>query len=152
MPYVWETFTGLWRLMLKVFVIMVALMIALEIFRDFKLLDRLTAGIYPLARRLGFKRDSIYPLLAGVIFGIQYGGGVLIGESSSGRVNARQTFLIALFISICHAVIEDTLLFMAQGANGLIILVVRFTLAIVVVFIASLFIGERENQPTIDRK
>jgi hypothetical protein len=118
-------------------------MIILEISREFKILDKLTRALYPIARLIGFKRDSIYPLLAGIIFGISYGGGVLIGESSSGRISANQMFLVALFLGICHAVFEDTLLFMSVGANGFIILGVRITLAFVVVFMASLLLREK---------
>lgn len=131
--------------MLKVFVIVVPLMVILEVSREFKALDRLTSATYPLARHLGFKRESIYPLLAGVIFGISYGGGVLISESRSGRVGANQMFLIALFLGMCHAVFEDTLLFVSQGANGFIIIVVRLILASVVVWGASLFIKEKAD-------
>lgn len=146
MNFAVDTIIGLGNLLLKVLVIVVPLMMALEISREFRVLDRLTASVYPLARRIGYKRDSIYPLVAGIIFGISYGGGVLIAESSSGRMSANQAFLIALFLGICHAVIEDTLLFMAQGANGIIILTVRFSMALAIVFIASLIIKEDNHR------
>jgi hypothetical protein len=145
MHFIFTTLAELFFLMLKVFLIVVPLMVALEISREFKALDKMTSLIYPLAKRLGFKHDSIYPLLAGIIFGISYGGGVLIGESNSGRVSRNQMFLIGLFLGMCHAIIEDTLLFMSQGANGLIILGSRFILAFIVVFAASLIIRERAN-------
>lgn len=145
MQYAIESLRSLGGLLLKVFCIVVPLMIILELSREFKILDKLTRALYPIARLIGFKRDSIYPLLAGVIFGISYGGGVLIGESSSGRISANQMFLVALFLGICHAVFEDTLLFMSVGANGFIILGVRITLAIVVVFMASLLLREKDD-------
>ena len=143
MEFLTATLTGLFSLLLKVFLIVVPLMIVLEVSREFKALDWLTAAAYPFARRLGYKRESIYPLLAGVIFGISYGGGVLIGESQSGRISPWQMFLIALFLGMCHAVVEDTLLFASQGANGWIIIISRITLAILVVGTVSLFIKEK---------
>ncbi len=133
MEFLTATIAGLVALLLKVLAIVVPLMVVLEVSREFKALDRLTAAAYPFARRLGYRRESIYPLLAGVIFGISYGGGVLISESQSGRVGPKQMFLIALFLGMCHAVFEDTLLFAAQGANGWIIIVSRITLAVMVV-------------------
>ena len=137
---------GLFELLLKVFLIVVPLMVILEVVREFKVLDRLTAAVYPFARRLGYEPDSIYPLLAGIIFGISYGGGVLIGESNSGRIRADQMFLIVLFLGMCHAVFEDTLLFVSQGANGFVILISRFFLAVVVVWGASLILKRRGHQ------
>jgi hypothetical protein len=146
MHFIGLTLLDLFYLLLKVFLIVVPLMIILEVSREFKVLDRLTSLTYPMARRLGFKRDSIYPLLAGIIFGISYGGGVLIGESNSGRISSTQMLLIALFLGMCHAVFEDTLLFMSQGANGYIILFSRILLATAVVFIFSIFLREKSDQ------
>lgn len=143
MEFVLDTGLGLFSLLVKVFFIVVPLMVLLEIFREFELLDKITDAVRRPAGKLGFKRDSIYPLLAGVIFGISYGGGVLIGESSAGRIKGNQNFLVALYLGLCHAVFEDTLLFASLGANGLIVLFSRLLLATVIVFAVSFAIGER---------
>jgi hypothetical protein len=145
MEFLTSTASGLLLLLLKVFTIVVPLMIILEVSREFKVLDRLTSAVYPLARHLGYRRESIYPLLAGIIFGISYGGGVLISESNSGRIDRNQMFLIALFLGMCHAVFEDTLLFVSQGANGFVIIAARVTLAVVVVWTASHLIREKSD-------
>jgi len=145
MEFISSTSLGLGKLLLLVFAIILPLMIALELFREFKILDFLTKIIYPLVRWMGFKKESIYPLLAGILFGISYGGGVLISESNSGRVDSRQSFLIALFLGMCHAIVEDTLLFTAQGANGFILVVTRFILAAIVVFAASLMVKNAQT-------
>ena len=34
-----------------------------------------------------------------------------------------------LYLSVCHAMIEDTLIFVVIGANGLILIMARFFLA-----------------------
>jgi hypothetical protein len=143
MDFILDTSAGLSVLLLKVFLIVVPLMVLLEIFREFKLLDRMTDLVHRPVRRLGFKKDSIYPLLAGVIFGISYGGGVLIGESDAGRIRGNQNFLVALYLGLCHAVFEDTLIFVSLGANGIIVLTSRLLLATIVVFTVSLLVRER---------
>jgi hypothetical protein len=145
MNFAIESLIGLGSLLLKVFLIVVPLMVLLEVSREYKLLDKMIRACYPLARRIGLKRDSIYPLIAGIIFGISYGAGVLIGESDSGRIKGNQMFLVALFLGICHSILEDTLLFAAQGANGFIILGVRIPLAIIIVFLASLILREKSD-------
>ena len=143
MHILYDLLINLGSLLLKVFLIVVPLMIILEISRDYGALRKLTSWLHPFTKRLGFKHESIYPLIAGIIFGISYGGGVLIGESGSGLISGRQMFLVALFLGMCHSIFEDTLLFMSQGANGAVILLVRFVLAIVVVSAASFLMKEK---------
>jgi len=140
------TSSGLFFLLLKVFLIVVPLMIFLELFREFRLIDKLTNKIYRPVAFFGFKRDSVYPLLAGVLFGISYGGGVLIGESSAGRIQGNQRFLVATYLGLCHAVFEDTLIFVSLGANGIIVLLSRLILATTVVLIVSAITGERSHR------
>lgn len=144
--FVRETSTGLFFLLLRIFVIVVPLMLLLQIFREFNLIDRLTGIIKRPIAWLGYKRDSIYPLLAGVLFGISYGGGVLIGESKAGRIPGNQSFLVALYLGLCHAIFEDTLIFVALGANGAVVLSTRLFLATLVIIGVSSIIGERENK------
>lgn len=145
MDFALETFLGLLSLLLKMFLIVVPLMMLLEIFREFDLIGKITRPLRSPARIMGFYEDSIYPLLAGIIFGLSYGGGVLIGESDSGRIKGNQKFLVALYLGLCHAVFEDTLIFASLGANGIIVLTTRLIIATIVVGIISLFIRRLKN-------
>ena len=133
MNFVSETSLGLLYLLIKVFCIVVPLMVLLEVFREFDLIEKITRPFKRPLGLLGFGEESIYPLLAGIIFGISYGGGVLIGESDSGRIKGNQKFLVALYLGLCHAVFEDTLIFVSLGANGVIVLSTRLIMATVVV-------------------
>ncbi len=145
MDYALETFRGLLSLLIKMFFIVVPLMVLLEIFREYNLIGKITRPFRIPARIIGFYEDSIYPLLAGIIFGLSYGGGVLIGESNSGRIKGNQKFLVALYLGLCHAVFEDTLIFASLGANGIIVLTTRLIIATVVVGIISLIIRRGIN-------
>jgi hypothetical protein len=145
MDYAIETALSLLNLMVKVFLIVVPLMMLLEIFREFELIDKLTKPFLKIAGLIGFKSESIYPLMAGLIFGISYGGGVLIGESKNGKIKGGQKILIALFLGLCHAIFEDTLIFVSLGANGLIVIVTRLIIAIIIVRIFAYFIKERNG-------
>lgn len=146
MQFLEATSAGLFFLLLKVFLIVVPLMIILEVSREFRLIDRISNLIYRPVGFFGFRRDSIYPLMAGVLFGISYGGGVLIGESSAGRIKGNQRFLVAVYLGLCHAVFEDTLIFVSLGANGIIVLLSRLTLATTVVIVLAAILGEKDNQ------
>jgi len=51
-------------------------------------------------------------------------------------MDKREAFLIMLFLSICHAIIEDTLIFVVIGANGIILVAIRFFLAFIFTYFA----------------
>lgn len=118
------------KLALIVFLILVPLMVALEFLRQTKALNWMVDKVHPAASRIGFQKEALVPLLAGFIFGISYGAGVLIPEARKKHLAKEQIFLVAVFLALCHAVVEDTLLFMAVGANGLYLVLSRFILAV----------------------
>jgi len=78
--------------------------------------------------------------------GITYGAGVLISEAKSGEMSKDEIFVIGTFLLICHAIIEDTLLFMMSGADGLIIVLTRSLSAIVVAWFAWRVLLARKAQ------
>ncbi|MBI3873296.1 MAG: nucleoside recognition protein [candidate division Zixibacteria bacterium] len=124
---------GLWGLGLKVFIIVMPLITFLEWAKSQTWFTRAIDGAMPLFRPIGFRPQSLFPLLTGVLFGISYGAGVLIPQARSGDLDARQVFLIGAFLSVCHAIIEDTLLFVSLGASGTVLLGTRIVVAMVVV-------------------
>ncbi|MEW5701962.1 MAG: nucleoside recognition domain-containing protein [Candidatus Zixiibacteriota bacterium] len=132
-----EIGTGLWGLMLKIFLIVMPLIILLEWARSQPWFDRAIQSAIPVFRPMGFRPQALFPLLTGVIFGIAYGAGVLIPQGQSGDLDRRQIFLVGAFLCICHAIIEDTLLFVALGGSGWIILTARFAVAIAVVWLLA---------------
>ena len=138
--FITNTAIGLIKLLLLVFSIIMPLMILLELARHFGFLQKAVKFISAATDKLGYDHDSIYPLLAGIIFGISYGGGVLIGEARTGRIIGRQAFLVAAFLALCHALFEDTLLLVSQGAIWWIVIVVRLPAAILVVFVIGMFL------------
>lgn len=129
-----EIGSGLLGLMLKIFLIVMPLIIVLEWARVQPWFDRVIQAAHPAFRPMGFRPQALFPLLTGVIFGIAYGAGVLIPQAQSGDLDRRQIFLVGAFLCVCHAIIEDTLLFVALGGSGWIILVSRFVVAFAVVW------------------
>lgn len=132
-----EIAEGLGGLMLKIFLIVMPLLIALEWLRSRPWFTRAINSTQGMFRPIGFRPSALFPLLTGIIFGIAYGAGVLIPQARSGELDRQQIFLITAFLGICHAIIEDTLLFVAVGANGWMIVITRFVAALVFVFLLS---------------
>lgn len=83
---------------------------------------------------MGISEKGLVPLITGVIIGLTYGAGVIIHAIRSSKMGKEETFLVLLFISVCHAIIEDTLIFVVIGANGLVLVAARFLLAILLTF------------------
>jgi len=76
-----------------------------------------------------------FSILVGVILGITYGAGILIQEAKSGAISKADLFYIGTFLMICHAIIEDTLLFVIFGADFTMVIVIRTVAAIILSYI-----------------
>lgn len=73
----------------------------------------------------------------GTFLGITYGAGLLIQEAKNQSMHQKDLFYVVTFLMICHAIIEDTLLFAIFGANITIIIVVRTIAAIIIAYILT---------------
>lgn len=73
-----------------------------------------------------------FSLGVGVFLGITYGAGILIQEAQSNSMSRSDLFYVTTFLLICHAIIEDTLLFAIFGANITLIIVIRTLAAIII--------------------
>lgn len=114
----------------KIALIIVPLTVGYQLLRDNRWLSRRASPYGTAFRRLGLGQGALVPLLAGLVLGIVYGAGVLIQESRSGRMSSREVLLLSLFLCTCHAVVEDTLLFVVVGGDALWILGPRILLAV----------------------
>ncbi len=116
-------------LSLKLFLIIVPLTVCYEF------LKARQAGIGRKGSAFGISGQGLIPLVTGIIIGLTYGAGIIIHSIRSSDIGKQEAFLILLFLSICHAIIEDTLIFVVIGANGLVLVVARFFLAIAATYV-----------------
>ncbi len=79
--------------------------------------------------------SSSFSIIVGQLLGITYGAGILIREVEAGRMGEKDIFFVATVLMICHAVIEDTLLFVIFGANLWVIVAVRVVMACIAGFL-----------------
>ena len=59
-------------------------------------------------------------------------------------MSRRELVLIITFLCINHSVFEDTLLFVVIGANGFLILLIRFAAAILVTFLLNKLLPQND--------
>lgn len=76
-----------------------------------------------------------FSIVVGVLLGITYGAGILINEAKSGNISKDDLFYIGTFLMICHAIIEDTLLFVIFGADFTMVIAIRTIAAIVLSYL-----------------
>ena len=76
--------------------------------------------------RLSGLEERAAPLTTvGVLLGLAYGGALIIEAAERENYSPRTRLLALSWLSLCHALIEDTLLILALGANIWVILVLR---------------------------
>ena len=80
-----------------------------------------------------------FSLTVGIFLGITYGAGILIKEAKSGTIKKADLFYIGTFLMICHAIIEDTLLFVIFGADFTMVVVIRTVSAMIISYILFKF-------------
>ena len=73
-----------------------------------------------------------FSIIVGQLLGITYGASILIREADRGALSREDILFVGTFLMICHAIIEDVLLFVLLGANWLVIVTVRLSAAILI--------------------
>lgn len=130
--------------------VLIPLMIIIEIFKDTKFIDKLSGAIKPITKFFTISENSGVSLLFGVIFGLTIGAGAVIQSVKDYSIDKRSVFLITMFLSMCHAVIEDSMILGAAGANIFVLLIARLVAAIFITLILSRFVKKEsiENEVT----
>ena len=93
MPELLHTFlTGSWDLLWRVFVIVVPIMVALEMFEGTRAFRAVVRAWARLVRHVGLDERSAAPTLVGFLFGLAYGGGAIVREIRRHDLGRRQVF------------------------------------------------------------
>ncbi len=70
-------------------------------------------------------------LVAGLTIGLAYGAGLMIQAVEEDGVSKRDMYLALIFLVSCHAVVEDTLVFIPLGIPVWPLLLIRLLTAII---------------------
>ncbi len=115
-----------------IFLIILGLLFLMRVLKRVGVTDLLTRMLRPVLRVLGMSRDAAPITIVGMTMGISYGGALIIQEAQSGRLSARDVFFSLALMSLCHSLIEDTLLMTALGGHVSGVLLGRLLFALVV--------------------
>jgi hypothetical protein len=143
-----EGFLGSAKSIIQIAVIVIPLIIIMQIAKDFNIIDKITPIFNPISTVFGIKKEASFPLIIGIIFGLTYGAGFIIQSVEEGILNKKDIFLVTAFLCLCHAIFEDTLIFVAIGGNGLYIITIRLILTFSTIYLISRVINKSEKNKT----
>lgn len=130
---------------LQLAAIIIPLMIAVQFLRKSGWLDKLSNGFAPITKFLGMEKNASMTLVAGLTIGLAYGAGVMIQAVEEDGVSKRDMYLTLIFLVACHAVVEDTLIFIPLGIPVWPLLLIRLLAAIILTMAVS-FIWKKPQE------
>jgi len=132
------TIKGIILTSVQMFVVLFAVTFGYNLVALWKYSGKLKSRIKFFPSSIGISERSFAPWFIGLIIGISYGAGLLFQISEKKKLPHKDLCLTTIFLIFCHAIIEDTLLFVVIGANIWWIIVTRIVLAFVIVKILSI--------------
>ena len=119
----------------QVFLVIAALVVFLKLLKLSGIERLLEILLKPFLKILGLSDKTTSITIIGITLGLTYGGGLLINEANKGNLSRLDVFGALSLLSLCHSLIEDTLLIMLLGADLSGILYARLIFSIIVVAI-----------------
>jgi len=117
--------------------IVIPLMIAMQFFRDLGLLKLFADKSAPFARFLGMEKNASATLVSGLAIGLAFGAGLMMQAVKEDGVSKRDIHLVMIFLVACHAVVEDTLIFIPLGIPVWPLLLIRLGTAVLLTVAVS---------------
>lgn len=127
-------------------IIVIPLMIVMQWLRDNQWLDWLSNKIAPFTRLIGVQSNASMTLVAGLTVGLAFGAGLMIQAAKEDNVSKKDMYLVLIFLVACHAVVEDTLIFIPLGIPVWPLLVIRFISALILTMIVAYIWNRRERR------
>jgi hypothetical protein len=132
---------------LQIAAIVIPLMIFIQFMKDLNFLKVFTRWMTPATKVLGLSSNTATALGAGLLFGLAFGAGVIIQAVKEDHIKKKDMYLLFIFLVACHAVIEDTLIFIPLGIPVWPLLVVRLIIAVLLT-IAIAFVWKQMEKQT----
>ena len=117
-------------LVIKIFFIVMGILTLLEILKSFDLIHPMVKLLSPLLKLMGLHRKVGFLWLTAVVFGVAYGGAVIVEEVKSGHLSKEELEELHLSIGINHSLVEDPSLFLSLGLSPFWLWVPRLLAAI----------------------
>jgi spore maturation protein SpmB len=119
--------------LLYIFFIILGLFVFMKILTKLKIIDFLNRALGPFLKLMGIGPKASAIAMIGLTLGISFGGGLIIHEARSGRIDKRDVFFALTLMGLSHSLIEDTILMVMVGGHLSGLLFARLLLSILAV-------------------
>lgn len=118
-----------------IFLLITVLIIILDLLKKVGVIELVNKALYPILKVLGIGKEVIPITVFGMTLGLAYGGGLIINEVEQNELNKRDVFYALLLMSLCHSLIEDSLLMISIGAHYSGVFIFRTLFALIITFV-----------------
>ena len=133
-------------LCLKMLLIIVGLMIAMELAKQYRLIDKVVRLIEPLLGLLGLDRQLGMLWLTAALLGITYGGALIVEEVREGKLPPDRLKTLHVSIGINHAMLEDPAIFIPLGIHPFWLWIPRLAVAMLFAHVYRLWLWMRARR------
>jgi hypothetical protein len=126
------------QISLKILLIITFLMVLLEEMKHFNLVAKLVNLFNPVLKLLGLQKNVGILWMTAAVFGIAYGGAVIIEEVKENHIRKSELMKLHFSMGINHSLIEDPALFLSLGLSPFWLWVPRIIAAILFVHLFNL--------------
>jgi len=127
------------RLCILVFLIIMTILTLLEILKETGFIHPLVRILSPFLKIMGLDDRVGFLWMTAVIFGLTYGGAVIVEETRGNSLSVEDLETLHLSIGINHSMVEDPLLFIVLGLSAFWLYVPRLIMAILLVRLLRLW-------------
>jgi len=139
MVYDWAV--SMLTLSVKIFFIIMAILTLLDIAKSLGWVMPIVKALSPFLRVLGLSEKVGILWMTAVIFGLTYGGAVIVEEARQGHISKEELEELQLSIGINHSMVEDPFLFMAFGISAFWLWVPRLITAMAATRMLTLWVS-----------
>ena len=133
-PTLTDWFLSTLRLSVTMTLIIFALNILQRILQEFGVMEYIARFLKPLMKVLGLPVRTAFLWIVANVVGLGYGAAAMLDEISRGSISRRDVQLLDSHICVNHSTLEDLILMAALGGVWWIMLLVRFLMAMVLVW------------------
>jgi hypothetical protein len=126
-------------LCLKIFFIIMCLMTLLEVMKFLDWIGSIVKFFAPLLKFMGLGEKVGLLWVTAIIFGLAYGGAVIVEEARAGHVSPEDLEMLHLSIGINHSMVEDPPLFISLGLNACWLYIPRLVVAVITLHLIRLW-------------
>lgn len=137
-------------LVLKMFVLIISLNILQRLLAEFGVIRLLSKLLRPVLKIFGLPAKTSFLWIVANTLGLAYGAAVMVEETELGKISKEDGDLLNHHIAISHSNIEDVSLFLTVGAGLWWMLISRWILAAIVVWLRRLELKLLHRNPKVD--